>query len=180
MKKKLSFTLSLLLILSFLFSSIPVSAVYVTGDTVIGRTVSDSEIHDLGDGLVYNEYTYTDSRGIVQTCFTMEFNPKTSDFRSYIYHKKASYGYTITNDAKYAAEDGLQVYAAINGDFFSMETANYGTPISMYVTEGKLMCATVNPGPDWKVVIAGDGTASVMESNTRYSLTIGGRDFTSQ
>ena len=66
MKKKLSVIISLLLVFTFVFSSVTASAVYVTGDTVVGRTVTESEIHQLGDGLVYNDFVYTDSFATVQ------------------------------------------------------------------------------------------------------------------
>lgn len=171
--KKTAKVLSLVLALVLVFGSSPVSALFMTGDTVAAYTVKASESHILGDGLTYNEYTFDDAKGTEQICFTMEFNPKESDFRSYVYHKSASAGYTIAEDAAAAYAEGLEVYAAINGDFFSMDTNTYGTPIGLYATEGKLVASSVGL-TDRNLVIAEDGTADVVDSKLSYSLTIGG------
>lgn len=171
--KRFTAALSLVLALVLVFGSSSVSALFMKGDTVAAYTVKASESHILGDGLTYNEYTFDDAKGTEQICFTMEFNPKESDFRSYVYHKSASAGYTIAEDAAAAYAEGLEVYAAINGDFFSMDTNTYGTPIGLYATEGKLVASSVGL-TDRNLVIAADGTASVVDSKLSYSLTIGG------
>ena len=157
--------------LAIVLSCMPVSAVYLPNDTIAGLTVTKAETHVLGDGLTYNEFSYTDSRGMEQTCFTMQFNPTTSDFRTYVYHTRASHGATIVEDVASAQREGLEVYGAINGDFFSMQ-GNYGTPIGMYVTEGKLVVA--EPGlAQYNLVIDEDGKADVVFSKLGYGLTIG-------
>ncbi|MBE6678553.1 MAG: hypothetical protein E7597_07145 [Ruminococcaceae bacterium] len=176
MKKAATRVLAVLLAVIMAVACIPSGAVYEAGDTVATYTVTSAEVHNLGDGLVYNEYRYNDSKGIGQVCFTMEFNPKTSDFRSYLYHTKASHGYTIVEDVKNAQAEGLEVYAAINGDFFSMETNNYGTPIGFYGTEGKVTVGDAGLA-GYSLVIAEDGTADVVYSKLVYGLTIGGANY---
>ena len=114
MKRKLTVFLSLMLAFVLAVSPLTANALYLTGDTVAQYTVLDSETHTLGEGLVYNEFTYNDTNGIEQICFTMEFNPKTSPFRTYVYHTQASHGSTIVADAANAQAEGLEVYAAIN------------------------------------------------------------------
>lgn len=179
MKRKFTSILSIILAIPLSFGSFSVSALYITGDTVAAYKVKDSEVHVLGDGLTYNEFSYNDAKGVEQVCFTMEFNPKSSDFRTYVYHTKASYGYTIAQDAENAQKAGLQVYAAINGDFFSMDAANYGTPNNTYITEGKVMATSVNVKKDYKFIVAPDGTADVVESKPIFTLKIGSVDYTS-
>lgn len=179
MKRSAITFLAVLLALVMTVGCMPAFSLYVTDDKVSTYTVLASEVHNLGDGLVYNEYSFKDGRGVYQTCFTMEFNPTSSDFRSYVYHSQASHGYTIVDDVKNAQKEGLEVYAAINGDFFSMETANYGTPIGMYVSAGKLSVASVGLS-EYNFVIAKDGTADVVYSKLGYDLTIGGTDYTSK
>lgn len=176
MKIRLTAILAVILAVVMAVGCIPAGAVYLNGDKTVDYTVFDAETHVLGEGLVYNQYSFTDSKGIEQTCFTMEFNPKTSDFRSYVYHTKASHGYTITDDVVNAKKDGLEVYAAINGDFFSMDTVNYGTPIGMYITEGKLAVSSAGLS-QYNLVIAEDGTADVVYSKLAYGLTINGASY---
>ncbi|MBR6594868.1 MAG: phosphodiester glycosidase family protein [Clostridia bacterium] len=179
MKRRLTSFLALAIALITLLGSIPAGAVLLKGDKAAEYTVTNAETHVLGDGLVYNEYSFNYSDGKPQSCFALEFNPKESDFRSYVYHTKASNGYTVMADAKNAYKEGLEVYAAINGDFFSMESANYGTPIGMYVTEGKLVVSTVGL-QQYNLVIAEDGTADVVYSRLAYGLKIGGVDYSSK
>ncbi len=179
MRRKLTAFLSLLLALLLAVSPFTAGAVYLTGEKVADYTVLDSETHTLADGLVYNEFTFNDSTGREQICFTMEFNPKTSPFRSYVYHTKASAGYTIVDDALNAQSDGLEVYAAINGDFFSMDANTYGTPIGSYLTAGKIVVADVGSN-EYNLVIAKDGTASVVKSCPSYTLTVNGVDLSSK
>ena len=178
MKRKLTVFLSLLLAFVLAVSPATVSAIYLTGDVVADYTVIDGETHTLGEGLVYNEFTFNDSTGREQICFTMEFNPKTSPFRSYVYHTQASHGYTIVDDAINAQKEGLEVYAAINGDFFSMNASDYGTPIGGYISAGKMTVANVG-SDEFYLAIAPDGTADVVRSCPGYVLTIDGVDRTS-
>ena len=176
MKKAATKVLALLLAVIMAVACLPSNAVYVVDDIAASYTVTSAEVHNLGDGLVYNEFRYNDDRGIEQVCFTMEFNPKSSDFRSYVYHSQASHGYTIVDDVKNAQKEGLDVYAAINGDFFSMEVANYGTPIGLYGTAGKVSVAAAGL-EGYNLVIAEDGTADVVYSKLVYGLTIGGTSY---
>jgi len=179
MRRNLTVFLSLLLAVLLAVSPMTASAVYLTGEKVADYTVIDSETHTLGEGLVYNEFTFNDSTGREQICFTMEFNPATSPFRSYVYHSQASAGYTIVDDAINAQNDGLEVYAAINGDFFSMEANDYGTPIGSYLTAGKIVVANVGSN-EFNLVIAKDGTAKVVRSCPTYALTVNGVDLSSK
>lgn len=174
--KRTKMLLSLVLALLLAVSPLTATALYETGDTVAKYTVKASESHVLGDGLTYNEYTFDDAKGTEQICFTMEFNPKESDFRTYIYHKSASAGYTIADDAAAAYAEGLEVYAAINGDFFSMDSGTYGTPIGLYATAGKLIASSVGL-TDRNLVIAKDGTADVVDSKLSYELKINGATY---
>ncbi len=178
MKRKLVSLMCLCLAVLLSFAPMAASAFFLTGDEMATYTVTDSETHVLGEGLTYNEYSYTDSNGIGQTCFVMEFNPKTSDFRPYVYHSQASHGYTIAEDAENAWESGLEVYAAINGDFFSMDTNNYGTPIGFYGTNGAITCTTVGMN-DNALVFKADGTADVTRSYLGFTVDIGGADYSS-
>lgn len=174
--KRTKMLLSLVLAFLLAISPLTANALYETGDKVAAYTIKASESHVLGDGLTYNEYTFDDAKGTEQICFTMEFNPKESDFRSYVYHKSASEGYTIADDAAAAYAEGLEVYAAINGDFFSMDSSTYGTPIGLYATEGKLMASSVGL-KDPNLVIAEDGTADIVDSKLSYALTINGKAY---
>jgi len=179
MRRTLTVFLSLLLAVVLAVSPVTVNAVYLTDDTVADYTVISGETHTLGDGLVYNQFTFNDSTGREQVCFTMEFNPKTSPFRTYVYHTKASHGYTIVDDAVNAQADGLEVYAAINGDFFDNQNPTaYGTPVGGYLTAGKIVVANVGSN-EYNLVIAKDGTADVVRSCPTYALTIGGVDYSS-
>ncbi len=178
MRKKLSMFLSLLLALVLAVSPATVSAVYLTGDTVADYTVIHGETHTLAEGLVYNQFTFNDATGREQVCFTMEFDPKTSPFRSYVYHSQASHGYTIVDDVVNAQREGLEVYAAINGDFFSMDNADYGTPIGGYISNGKMTVANVGSDQNY-LVIGPDGAADVVRSCPGYVLMIDGVNMTS-
>ncbi len=178
MKRKLVSLLCLCLALVLSFAPMAANAFFLNGDKVATYDVTDSETHILGDGLTYNEFSYTDSNGIGQTCFVMEFNPKSSAFRPYVYHTQASHGYTIAEDAENAYNSGLEVYAAINGDFFSMDANNYGTPIGMYGTNGAITCTTVGMN-DNVLVFNADGTGDVTRSNLGFTVDIGGADYSS-
>ncbi|MBQ3196203.1 MAG: phosphodiester glycosidase family protein [Clostridia bacterium] len=179
MKKAATRFLAVILAVIMTVACVPSGAVYEAGDTVATYTVTSAEVHNLGDGLVYNEYRYNDSKGIGQVCFTMEFNPSSSDFRSYVYHSKASHGYTIVDDVKNAQAEGLEVYAAINGDFFSMDANNYGTPIGHYGSAGKVTVG--DAGLEcYNLVIDKNGKADVVYSKLVYGLNIGGADYSNK
>ncbi len=176
MKRVAASVLAILLSLIMAVGCLPAGAVFLGGSSVADFTVTFAETHQLGEGLVYNQFNFKDSSGVEQTCFTMEFNPTTSDFRSYVYHAQASHGYTIVDDVESARKEGLDVYAAINGDFFSMESANYGTPIGIYGTAGRLTVASVGHS-GYNLVIDEDGRADVIKSKLVYGLTIGGTNY---
>ncbi len=178
MKRFMAFV-SFLLVLVLTFAPLTTSGYFLTGDDFANYTVTDSETHVLGDGLSYNEFSYTDANGIGQTCFVMEFNPKSSDFRPYVYHSKASHGYTIAEDAENAYNEGLEVYAAINGDFFSMDANNYGTAIGFYGTEGAVVSAYANFQGN-ALVFNEDGTGDVVPSYLGFTVNIGGTDYSNQ
>lgn len=175
--RKTKALLSAVLALLLVCTSFTANALYMKGDTIASYAIKESEAHILGDGLTYNEFTFDDATGKEQVCFTMEFDPKKSDFRTYIYHKTASAGYTIADDAAAAYAEGLEVYAAVNGDFFSMESDSYGTPIGLYATEGKLVASSAGLSYP-NLVIGPDGAASVVDSKLVYAVNIDGKDYT--
>ncbi len=178
MKKRLVSLMCLCLALLLSLAPMAANAFFLTGGEVATYTVTDSETHILGEGLTYNEFSYTDSNGIGQTCFVMEFNPKSSAYRPYVYHSQASHGYTIAEDAENAWDSGLEVYAAINGDFFSMDASNYGTAIGMYGTNGAVTSTYVGMN-DNVLVFNADGTGDVTRSYLGFTLDIGGTDYSS-
>ena len=178
MKKRITIVISLMIAAVMLFGSIPAYAVYVDGDSVMGSTAYSTEVHQMAEGLTFNQFYYK-TGSTRQSCYTMEYNPKTTPFRSYIYHTKVSYGYRVSDDAASAAAKGMKVYGAVNGDFFSMNSANYGTPDNMFCSEGKLKSSTVTTGTDFKLYFSADGSAHVAQSKLKYTLTIGGTDYSS-
>ena len=175
MKKRLFAIIALLLALTFVFSSSPVSAAYKTGDTIIGRTITSAEVKTLTDGLTYNKFTYTDSRGKVQNVFISEYNPASSNLRSIAYHKQTSSGATLLADAQAAQNKGMKVYTALNADFF-YAAEDYGTVYTMYSNDGKIT-ASHCWGDNWLLAVSPDGSMHVVESWLYYDLYIHGTNF---
>ena len=179
MKKRFCAIIALLLALTFVFSSSPVSAAYKTGDTIIGRKITSAEVKTLTDGLIYNKFSYTDSRGKAQSIYITEYNPASTNLRSIAYHKKTSFPVSAYNDAVDAQNKGMKVYAALNADFFYTDK-DYGTVYTMYATDGKITVSACRWCEDFVLAVSPDGSMHVTESKISYGLTINGSSFTKQ
>ncbi len=142
------------------------SLTYTTGHTVVA-------------GVNYAKYSMAGAT--TQPVTVLTFNPKDG------YIPMAFMGYAGTSATlatQYSiAQDkyGYEVAGAINGSFFSMDSAtptygNYGTLVGLSVSNGKIASAHIGY-QDSVVTFASDGTMKICESALKFNLTINGQSY---
>ncbi len=183
--------LAILLAAAVVFSSMAVGVSaysFSSGQTVSGiGTIKSSSNYVVTNGLEYTKFTFTGTGGNGQTAYTMEFNPNNDALVPMAYQPKPSYGSTVANSYNQAQAEGYTVYGAINGEFFSMASGNYGTLEGMLITNGKIVADSekrTNPtaqeptASNLQVMMAmdKDGKMSLVQSRTAYHFYVDGHE----
>jgi len=125
------------------------------------------------EGFDYSKAVFKDIAKKGQTMHVMEFNPATTDLIPMVYQPKPSYGYRVAASVADATAKGYEVVGAINGEFFSMNTENYGSLTGRMITNGRII---VDSEDCDQVCLAIDsnGAFSLVQSKTKYSVKIDG------
>lgn len=183
--------LSILLAVAVVLSSMAVGVSaysFTSGQTISGiGTIQSSTSYVVTNGLEYTKFSFTGTGGNGQTAYTMEFNPNNDALIPMVYQPKPSYGSTVANSYTKAQAEGYTVYGAINGEFFSMASGNYGTLEGMLVTNGKIVADNekrTNPtaqeptASNLQVMMAidKDGKMSLVQSRTAYHFYVNGTE----
>ncbi len=131
MKMKLKAAVSAVLLTAMLTNT-QILALSYTG---IGNVTT---IHrdTIGDGLRYSVYDSTDENGKTQKSYIFEYKPGGGVAPIINYGKKVYGMDRLSALVKDAAEDGLHILGAVNGDFYSMQT---GVPMGVMIEDGELI-----------------------------------------
>ncbi len=141
--------------------SFPLSALSYTG---IGEVYSIKR-DTIGDGLEYTRYKAKDSTGREQSAYIFEYDPAGGtlpivSWGSTVYGKDRLN--SLTNAA---ADDGSTVLAALNGDFYSMQT---GVPLGVMINNGELVSTDDSK---YAVGFTADGQAVIGKPSVKVSIT---------
>lgn len=171
--------LTALLVVAVLLSSSAVTASamsYTVGSSYTGLgTIVTNTTTTPTTGLEYSNTTYLDANGYGQTMYSMEFNPKTSGLIPIMYQPKPSYGSTVGNTVTAAKAKGYDVVGAINGEFFSMNTGNYGTLESRLISNGRILADSEDRN-DVCLALDSDGNFTLVKSQLAYHFYIEGKE----
>ncbi len=125
------------------------------------------------EGYDYTYLTFTDLTKKGQTVHTLEFNPATTGLIPMAYQAKPSYGYRVNESVDAAIAEGYEVVGAINGEFFSMNSGNYGTLEGRLVTNGRIVADSENRR-EICLAIDSNGSFNLVESELAYKVKIDG------
>ena len=137
----------------------------------IGTVVSNTDIKSVAgiEGFDYNKTTFKDTKSYGQTMYALEFNPATTGLIPIAYQPKISYGSTVGNSAEKAIQEGYDVVAGINGEFFSMNSGNAGTLESRLITNG-IIVADSEFRNDVCLAIDSNGGFNLVKSEMAYHV----------
>ena len=161
----------------------PISNIsYYTDPTYTPEWFLESEKSEIiADGVEYKEFLYTDKSGKPYRAYALIIDPTKNSFLM----GSSGDGYDYTTDSPQTVADqmlaaknnGYEIVAAVNADFFNMGGDNH--PLGLTVKEGVLI-SKGNAGrayfaitKDGKVEIGADGTAA---DETKLQTAVGGSD----
>lgn len=144
-----------------LFAEIPLFALSYTG---IGE-VTNIKRDTVGDGLLYSELYSKDENGKPQRSYILEYTPSEGTLPlvrcgSTVYGKDR-----VGSLVSAAAENGDTVFAAMNGDFYSMQT---GVPMGIVIDGGNLV---TSDDSRYALGLTGDGKAIIGKPSLSVYLT---------
>ncbi len=142
-------------------AEIPLSALSYTG---IGE-IMDIKRDTIGDGLYFSELISKDSNGNSQHSYILEYSPSEGTL------PLVSCGNTVYGKDRVgtlvssAADNGDTVFAAINGDFYSMQT---GVPLGIVIDGGELV---TSDDSKYALGFTKDGKAIIGKPEISISVT---------
>ncbi len=123
----------------------------------------------------YGTVDYAKYNGSNANSYVMEFNPKTSNLVPMSYIKNAGTSSTMSTNVTAAKNLGYDVYGAINGEFFSMGSGNFGTLTGRLISNGRIL-SDHETNNEYSFVIDKDGNFEFVRSQLSYHLYIGGKE----
>jgi len=137
----------------------------------IGTVVTNQNIKSVAgiEGFDYNKTTYTDTKKYGQTMYALEFHPESTGLIPIAYQPHMSYGSTVINSANKAKAEGYDVVAAVNGEFFSMNSENNGTLESRLITNG-IIVADSEFRNDVCLAFDNNGSFNLVKSQMAYRV----------
>ena len=124
-------------------------------------------------GFTYTEATFTDLDQHGQSLYAMEFNPATTDLVPMLYQPKPAYGSRVSESVTAATAAGYEVVGGVNGEFFSMNSANYGMLTGRMITNGRVIVDSEDTN-EMCLAIDSDGQFHLVKSQTQYIVSIDG------
>ena len=171
--------LALVLTLAVLMSSAAITASAFTFSVGMSYddigVVASSSTTTIATGMEYSKTTYIDAKSNGQTLHAIEFNPQSTGYIPVMYQPKPSYGSTVANSVSSAQSAGYDVLAAINGEFFSMNSGNAGTLEGRMVTNGRIIVDSEDRN-DVCLAIGSDGSFNLVKSEMAYHFYVEGKE----
>lgn len=158
---------SVLLICSILSGTASFAFISNSGST---RIVHNEEF-EIAKGVVLNKWQGITTDGKPKAGHTITFDPKTSDAMI-----MTAYGYnvnsrvTLSSSSYLVEQEGVNVIAGINGDFYYVET---GIPIGMMIQNGRLVSYSTTK---WNAIgFKKDGSVHLGEPQLEMQFTVNGK-----
>ncbi len=178
MKHMRVWTMAMALVVLFSLTVMPAAAFELTnGEEYEGvgtiETVEVTENVAAIEGFDYTEAFFKDITKKGQSFYAMEFNPMTTGLIPMVYQPKVGYGSRVSETVEAATAAGYEVVGAINGEFFSMNTENYGMLEGRMVTNGRVMADSEDCN-EVCLAIDSNGSFHLVQSQTQYIVRIDG------
>ncbi len=169
MKKLFPKLTAVLLVLVMALSVCPIQTSAAFG-------MSKTAGHTVQTGVTYAKYNVTSGQnGNTLACTTLTFNPSAGFIPMAFQGYAGTSGTLATQYSIATSKYGYNVAGVINGSFFSMGTP-YGTLTGISISNGKIVAGHL--GSSGEVVAFGsDGSMKVVNSHLKYTLNIGGKDY---
>ncbi len=123
----------------------------------------------------YGAVDYAKYEGSNADSYVMEFNPKASNLVPMAYIKNAGTSSTMSANVTAAKDAGYDVYGAINGEFFSMGSGNFGTLTGRLIGNGRIL-SDHETNNEYSFVIDKDGNFEFVRSELSYHFYIEGKE----
>ncbi len=123
----------------------------------------------------YGTVDYAKYNGSNANSYVMEFNPKASNLVPMAYIKNAGTSSTMSANVTAAANAGYDVYGAINGEFFSMGSGNFGTLTGRLIGNGRIL-SDHEGNNEYSFVIDKDGNFEFVRSQLAYHFYVEGKE----
>ncbi len=136
--------------------------------TGLGNVVYE-EASYIAPDVTYKKQIAFQNNGNRQSAFTIEFNTLTGKLAPYVFTGNVTSKYTLSNKINTLKNQGYNVIAGINGDFYNVST---GVPLGLTIHDGKIKTSGVNSSN--VLAFNQDGTAFMAGSNLEYNMTING------
>ena len=149
-------------------------------DTVLNWTLTGTKVEDITDGVTYQENTFVDAEGLPYKTYALILDPEKVSFHT----GTAENGYDIMpvvrqnvlEQMQASVSDGLDVIAAVNGDFFAISSTFI--PSGLSVKDGVILTGNTHWRPysamtkDGQFLI-NDGVTDIIDPNT-LQMAVGG------
>lgn len=149
-------------------------------ETALEWTVQSAHTETVTEGVIYQENTFTDSAGLPYKTYALLLDPE----KVTLHTGTAENGYDIMpvvrqnvmEQVQASVADGLDVVAAVNGDFFAISSTFI--PSGLSIKDGLILTGNTNWRPysaitkDGKFVI-NDGVTDLIDPNT-LQMAVGG------
>lgn len=147
---------------------------------VDGWTLDSEETSQPADGITYLERVYQDGEGLPYRAYILLLDPEKVTLKTGTsnndYDMMPVEKQTVKEHAQAAVADGVNVLAAVNGDFFDI-AATY-IPIGLSIKDGVLICQNLRNRPYSAVTKSGDYLISrgVLDQvdETTLDMAVGG------